>query len=166
MIAIWYSLSLPGKILPAEAKKLVQRLRVRCLDLPFEDVDPTIWLALKPVGVGFSCRMGNLKGSVDFKIRLDLLAGRWFFEGMAATGWRMQEAFFLARHQAVVSALDYAQELGVGVTVRDDSEFWNKRSKQDLLVYKRVMDVLPDPREFMCNGTSDNIAVGERRQKL
>ena len=154
---------------PVLARKLVEKLRQRALQLPFANVgeiqilngeeclfqfdrdklrfmaamnlhDPNLFIQPTEI-IAFDAQPGNGCESAWFGLRLH--EGLYSWQSFCKTGAFALDC--LRCHLNVIKTLDYAAELDMLRMVRDDGGYWEDRDWRELL--RRNGGELPLPRE-------------------
>ena len=147
-----YALTLPAEHEPGQVAHIISRLRRFCMDRPFEFVGPirnrppapqdrSKVFDLKPLHVvGFFCLVPG--GVLDLSLyRFSPFKGTaipWAHEAFVTLD--SEHPAYTARHAAIISTLEEAARLGLGVDVEDPCGFTCHHSRTRLAKLRRIMD--------------------------
>jgi hypothetical protein len=174
MIQIRYYLSLPASVPLEQVNETITKLHSYCFDKPFHSVSniETIdheqlqrpaevarfqaqYPGIKPSKrIGFSCGLGENDHSKEFGVYLfgypafKKIKVPWFFDNSTWLDPQTPEPLFLTRYAAIMATLNYANELGIEVRVKDEGGYWESKSRAKLIEMKHILDKHPDPRDF------------------
>lgn len=145
MVTVKYILSLPAQLTLSDVCSKFKQLQSFCKDQAFSDVSEIklnlspkksshlVFPGLKPISaVGFECMTGG--GPLLFWLYQYPVYRKtpipWVHHSEC---WAdSHDPCFIARHTAIIRALEYAESLGIKVDVKDMAGFWRSKDRKKL----------------------------------